>query len=262
LADSITFFTLFQVALRSLLLEASWNHEGQQNLGLAAAIDPALKRLYSGESLVAARKRALGFFNTNPITSGLAIGVLLKIESEMAKGETSEKDRNRIMNGISRTLASMGDALFWQAWLPLCCLAAVWGVLSFGAHWWIPLLLPLLFCALAYPVRFFGLYYGYREGANVIELLLQLKIQRLVQGLKRAVALLVGASTVILLAARAEVLERYSLGRLWQIIGLALLVVVFLRMLSKKTMLLTYWYPVFMVTIAVILMITLGASAK
>ena len=89
--------TLAGVAFRSLFLEASWNSQGQQNLGLAAAIDPALKLIHPpGVALRAARERALEFFNTNPILSGLAIGFLLRLEEEVAADRLSALERTQL----------------------------------------------------------------------------------------------------------------------------------------------------------------------
>jgi len=242
------------VAFRSLFLEASWNNQGQQNLGLAAAIDPALKDIHGpGEGLRQARLRALEFFNTNPIASGLAIGVIINLEREVAAGRVSAEHLKRVAAGLNRTLASMGDALFWQSWLPLCSLAAVWAVLSLGV-WWAPLLLPALFCLPAVPVRFVGLYLGYRRGRDISDLLYRLKVQRLAQGIKRLVALLVGASTVILVYTKTTLIDERSLGHLWLTMGLVAATVILFRFLSGKTRILTYWYPILLVAVATVVL--------
>ena len=253
--ENLGFFTIAAVALRSLFLEASWNSEGQQNLGLAAAIDPALRKIYrTPESLRAARERALGFFNTNPITSGLVIGAIIKIEQDVAAGNMAAPERSRIERNLARSLAAMGDAIFWQSWLPLCCLAAVWAVLSLD-FWWTPLLLPMAFCFLAVPVRFLGLYLGYQRGAQIFNLLARLKIQVYARTLKRAVALLVGASTVVLVYGKAHVPGGISLAGLWITMAAVVAAVIFFRFISSRTKILTYWYPIFLVALTVILLI-------
>ena len=245
------------MALRSLFLESSWNNQGQQNLGLAAAIDPALKEIYGpGDGLRHARLRALDFFNTNPVASGLALGVIINLEREVAGGFITPEQRTRVASSLNRTLASMGDALFWQSWLPLCSLVAVWGVLSLGL-WWAPLLLPALFCLPAIPVRFFGLYLGYRQGREITDLLYRLKVQKLAQSIKRLVALLVGASTVILVYTKTALAEDRSLGHLWLAIGIVAVTVLFFRFLSGKTRILAYWYPILLVAVATVVMAAL-----
>ncbi|MDL2226666.1 PTS system mannose/fructose/sorbose family transporter subunit IID [Deltaproteobacteria bacterium OttesenSCG-928-M10] len=252
--ESLNFLTMAGVALRSLFLEASWNNEGQQNLGLAASIDPALRKIHhSPDSLRAARERALGFFNTNPIASGPAIGAMIRMEEEVAAGLMAASERDRVEQNLTRTLAAMGDSIFWQSWLPMCCLTAVWAVLSLD-FWWTPLLLPATFCLLAVPVRFIGLYLGYCRGQKIFDLLFKLKIQLYARALKRSVALLVGASTVILVNGQAHDRGGVSLGGLWITMAAVVATVVFFRFVSSRTKILNYWYPIFLVTLAVILL--------
>jgi len=237
--------TLAGVAFRSFFLEASWNSQGQQNLGLAAAIDPALRRIHPpGEALKAARTRALDFFNTNPILSGLAIGVVLRLEEEVAADRLSALERSRLSANLNLALASIGDALFWQSWLPFCALAAVWAVLSLG-QWWAPLILPALFCLPALPVRLGGLYLGYVRGLKIIDFLVRLKAQRLARRIRRAVALLMGVSTVVLIPARVGL--PFSLGCLWVTMALVTAGVLLLRMVAGRARALNFWYPLLLV---------------
>ncbi|MDR2935518.1 MAG: PTS system mannose/fructose/sorbose family transporter subunit IID [Candidatus Adiutrix sp.] len=235
------FLVLAWVALRSFFLEASWNSQGQQNLGLAAAIDPALKLIHPrGESLKAARARALDFFNTNPVLSGLAIGVVLRLEEDVAADRLSVWERNRLSATLNLALASIGDALFWQSWLPFCALAAVWAVLSLN-RWWAPLILPGLFCLPALPVRLGGLYLGYIQGLKVIDLLVRLKAQRLAQRIRQVMALLIGVSTVVLIPVRVE--HIFSLGGLWATMVLVTVGVILMRMVVGRARALNFWYP-------------------
>ncbi len=250
--------TLAHVAVRSLFLEASWNPQGQQNLGLAAAIDPALRRLHqSREGLKSARERAMGFFNTNPIASGVAIGVIIKLEQDVAAGRLAAEDRVRMAGRLGPTLAALGDDLFWQSWLPLCCLIAVWAVLSLD-QWWTPLLLPGLFGLLAVPVRFAGLYLGYRRGERIVELLFRLKIQRLAQGLRRLLALVVGVSTVVLISTKTALAADSSRGRLWLAMLGVMIGVFALRLMIRQPSRLGYWYPIVLVALACLLLLALG----
>lgn len=251
--------TLIQVALRSLFLEASWSRQGQQNLGVAAAIDPALKEIYDeGPELAEARKRVFSFFNTNPIASGLALGIIIKMEEEVADGYRPVESRVRMAVNLCRGLASLGDMIFWESWLPLCCLAAVWAGLSLG-YWWTPLLLPLLFCLPALPVRFLGLIFGYRRGESAITALVRCDIQRLILGIKRALAFMVGASTAILVGSHtALTAPDGGLGTLWLSLAGLTVCVFLLRMLFKKVRRLDYWYPVLCVFVACVLLLVLN----
>jgi len=242
------FLTLAGVAFRSLFLEASWNSQGQQNLGLAAAIDPALELIHPpGAALRSARERALDFFNTNPILSGLAIGFLLRLEEDVAAARLSPLERNRLSANLNLALASIGDALFWQSWLPFCALAAVWAVLSLN-RWWAPLILPGLFCLAALPVRLGGLYLGYGRGVRVIDLLARLKAQRLAQRIRQVMALLMGVSTVVLISARLE--HTFSPGGLWATLALVTAGILVMRMAVRRARVLNFWYPLLLVAVA------------
>lgn len=245
------FLTLANVALRSLFLEASWNTHGQQNLGLAASIDPALKLIHTrAEELLSARKRAAEFFNTNPIASGVAIGAIIKLEQDVAAGRLSAEDRMRRASYLARSLASLGDAFFWKSWLPFCALAAVWAYQSLG--WWSPLLLPVLFCLLAVPTRFGGLFLGYRYGENVNDILDRLKIMHWAQGLQIVVGLMVGVSLVRLLNGRVTYFGISGLGGLWLTMAAITGCILIFRFFSRRSRQWNHWYPLIILFAAVV----------
>jgi mannose/fructose/N-acetylgalactosamine-specific phosphotransferase system component IID len=175
--------TLAAAALRSLFLEASWNHIGQQNAGFLAAVAPALETIWRGrpDELAHARLRALNFFNTNPTVSGLVIGAAVRLEEETAAGRLSPTRRAVVLNALASALAAQGDRLFWQAWLPLCCLAG-WLAAAVFHRPWGPLLTPALYCALAWPVRFGGFFWGYREGGEIYAIMRRWRVSAIVRG--------------------------------------------------------------------------------
>jgi hypothetical protein len=173
--------TILAVAFRTFFLEASWNHDGQQNLGFAAAINPALKLFYKDrpEELAKARNRDLQFFNTNPVISGLVIGAALKLEEEVADGSLEAERGANLVNALAATLAIPGDLFFWQSWLPFCCLLGfglTWLSVAAGRLTFSPLLIPILYCALAWPTRIGGIFLGYRQGRKAYEAIERFKI--------------------------------------------------------------------------------------
>src|SRR4051812_10060235 len=81
---------LLRVFFRSLFLQASWNPQGMQNLGLAYAVYPALQALYpDAEQQAGAVRRHLLFFNTHPYVAAAILGGVLYHEERIAKGEES-----------------------------------------------------------------------------------------------------------------------------------------------------------------------------
>jgi PTS system mannose-specific IID component len=191
-------------------LEASWNLAGQQNIGFAAAVSPVLNFLYKGrpDDLASARQRVLQFFNTNPMLSGLVIGVALKLEEEKARGRIEDRQLNLIISSMASTLAGHGDLLFWQTWLPFCCILGfglTWLSLAFGQVTWIPLIIPVLFCAFTGPVRFGGLFYGYRRGLETHKSINTFHVKQIVKWVQRLTVLLSGLLTTYSLKLIPEV---------------------------------------------------------
>ncbi len=102
-----------RVYLRSLALQASWNDERMQNLGLLVALAPWLRRQ---DLEVASRRRFcqrhLGVFNTNPYLANLVIGGLLRLEAEDSReGRTPDDDQRRGLPGH----AGAGLRIAWRS---------------------------------------------------------------------------------------------------------------------------------------------------
>ncbi|MDR3205053.1 MAG: PTS system mannose/fructose/sorbose family transporter subunit IID [Deltaproteobacteria bacterium] len=191
--------TLLRVAFRSLFLETSWNHRGQQNLGYLGAVDPALNVIYRDDSqkLNQARLRALGFFNTNPTVSGLVIGASLRLEQSAAEGCLDDKRRITLINALASAMAAQGDRLFWFSWLPLCCLVAVLSYYVFD-WFWAPLLVPVLFTVVSWAVRFGGVFVGYRQGLQVHRLISRYKVEFWVKFIRFLTITGLGLLTILL----------------------------------------------------------------
>ncbi|MDR2386400.1 MAG: PTS system mannose/fructose/sorbose family transporter subunit IID [Deltaproteobacteria bacterium] len=159
---------LTKVALKTFILETLWSSSNQQSVGLLTIIDEPLKIIYADkpEALKKARLRNIHYFNTNPIASGLVIGALLRHEEVQAAADQELDGQNNIIQALSSALAAEGDSLFWKSWLPLCCLTAAL-LFTLTGFIWAPLLIPILFCAFAWPVRFWGVFKGYAMGFDV-----------------------------------------------------------------------------------------------
>ncbi len=128
---------LLRVCLRSLFLQASWNPQGMQNLGLAYAIYPALERLYpEKKALEEAVRRHLVFFNTHPYVAAAIVGGVLHHEQRVARGEESPDKVVAFKAALMGPLAALGDGFFWLSLKPatgavsaaLVPLVGVWAV--------------------------------------------------------------------------------------------------------------------------------------
>ncbi|QRK09775.1 PTS system mannose/fructose/sorbose family transporter subunit IID [Archangium violaceum] len=110
---------LLRVFLRSLFLQASWNPQGMQNLGLAYAIYPALEQLYpEKQALEAAVRRHLVFFNTHPYVAAAIVGGVLYHEQRVARGEEPPDRVVAFKAALMGPLAALGDGFFWLSLKP------------------------------------------------------------------------------------------------------------------------------------------------
>ncbi len=151
---------------RLFLLQATWNYERMQGLGLAHALAPVARALEKDE---AAAARALvphaGYFNTHPVMASVAVGVIAGEMEKRAAGEPALDDAGllRAKQALGASLAAAGDPLFWNALRPMVALAAVYawreerspvGLFTFLAGYNV--------IAVGYRIR--GLFEGYRRG--------------------------------------------------------------------------------------------------
>jgi mannose PTS system EIID component len=131
---------LLRVFLRSLFLQASWNPQGMQNLGLAYALYPALERLYPDkQALEEAVRRHLVFFNTHPYVAAAIVGGVLYHEQRIARGEEPPDRVVAFKAALMGPLAALGDGFFWLSLKPatgavcaaLVPLLAAWAAVLF-----------------------------------------------------------------------------------------------------------------------------------
>jgi PTS system mannose-specific IID component len=131
---------LLRVFLRSLFLQASWNPQGMQNLGLAYALYPALEQLYpEKQALETAVRRHLVFFNTHPYVAAAIVGGVLYHEQRIARGEEPPDKVVAFKAALMGPLAALGDGFFWLSLKPatgavcaaLVPLLAAWAAVLF-----------------------------------------------------------------------------------------------------------------------------------
>ena len=132
-----------RVLWRSLFLQASWNPQGMQNLGLAYALYPALRHLYrEPPELKRAVARHLAFFNTHPYVAAALLGGILHHEARIAAGLEPEERVVAFKAALMGPLAALGDGFFWLSLRPFVgafCAACV-PLLGVGA---VPLFLGM-----------------------------------------------------------------------------------------------------------------------
>ncbi len=151
---------------RLFLLQATWNYERMQGLGLAHALAPVARALAKDDAEAAqALVPHAGYFNTHPVMASVAVGVVAGEMEKRAAGEPALDDAGlaRAKQALGASLAAAGDPLFWSVLRPMVALAAVYawreersplGLFTFLAGSNV--------VAIGYRIR--GLFEGYRRG--------------------------------------------------------------------------------------------------
>lgn len=175
---------------RTFLLQASWNFERMQGLGVAYVLAPVLRRLYRGERLTAALQRHVEYFNTNPFLAPMVLGASIRVEADALADGRDGADAAELRQIMMAPCAAMGDAFFWGGLRPL---AAVVGTFLALKGWlFAPLALLLIFNLPHMTIRFFGVGKGLAIGVEVVELLQRCRFPDLAIRLKQATLLFLG----------------------------------------------------------------------
>lgn len=103
--------------LRLLTVQASFNYDRMQGVGVAYASEPLLQNLpggTAGERYRAAMSRAAKYFNAHPYLTGLAVGAVARAEHD----GLNEQKIAALKRALVSPLGSMGDRLIWGGLLP------------------------------------------------------------------------------------------------------------------------------------------------
>ena len=157
-----------RVALRTSLLQATWNYERQQGLGWAFSLKPVIDRLYADRAVRAERlAEHTAYFNTQPTLASIALGAVAGLEEQRAAGvEVDPESLRRVKGMLGSALAAIGDRLFWFTLRPFAAclgvLLAPLGPLQGALALW------LCYNIVHLGVRMLGVGWGYRLGPAVL----------------------------------------------------------------------------------------------
>ncbi len=161
-----------RIFLRTLALQASWNSQRMQNLGLLSCLLPFRRRYPSGDMNQDRLfcRRYYEFFNTNPYFANFLIGGLIRLESERTLGADLPAGLSATYrDSLGRTLASLGDQFFWLGLRPalimVLCLMGLHGL----TH--APLITVGVFALGQMMLRWWSLGRGFSLGLDIVKLL-------------------------------------------------------------------------------------------
>ena len=176
---------LFKIALRSFLLQASWNYRGMTSMGFLYSIAPGLDSIYDDKNArELAYMRHFEYFNTNPYFSSIVMGVTLALEEKYHDGDKAV-DPEMIHNtkdALMTSLAAIGDGFFWDSWRPYVAAFAI--VFAAANNSFTPFLFLILYNIPHLYFRFAGIYWGYEDGMNVIRRLKNFNFPQIRQALR------------------------------------------------------------------------------
>jgi mannose/fructose/N-acetylgalactosamine-specific phosphotransferase system component IID len=155
-----------RVAWGGLFLQAAYNPERRQALGVASALAPAAVLWPEPEARRRFLLRHLAMFNTNPAMAGPILGGVLRLEERAAAGDSVALDRvARLKKGLEGPFAAAGDALVWGGARPVAGLGG--SAIALLAGVWGAVFLLLVYNAVHLGLRVGGVFWGYRRGDDV-----------------------------------------------------------------------------------------------
>ena len=176
---------------RLLALQAAWNYERMQGVGMGWAAEPLLRDLRATDPArhPAATVRSAEFFNGHPYLAGLALGAAARAEYDGVAGEQVQ----RLRTALGGPLGALGDQVFWAGLLPALSGCAILGVtlglpgLAVGG-------LLVAWNAVRLATTAWGLRTGFREGLAVGRALRASWLTAAAQRVGRLAGLAVGAA--------------------------------------------------------------------
>jgi mannose/fructose/N-acetylgalactosamine-specific phosphotransferase system component IID len=149
---------------RLLGIQATWNYERLQGIGLARALEPLLGGAFGRGSprYREALARAAGFFNANPYLAAAAVGAEIRAEVDGVPGAQID----RLRTALSGPLGALGDRLFWTGLVPGLASAAIIFVVL-GGGWWAIAALVVVHNLVRAGLGIWLLDLGWRHGVRV-----------------------------------------------------------------------------------------------
>ena len=212
--------TLIKSFFRLFLLQASWNFERMQNVGVLYVVEPALRVLYQDKELQEAYQRHLSYFNTHPYMAAPVLGATIALEEKRGNGQEGVFSVDDFKRMAMAPYAAIGDAFFWGGVRPLAACVALF--FASKESLWAPVVFLVLYNLPHLCTRIYGFIRGYQMGISIVEVLQRYRLPDVAIRLKEGMVVLLGGLSAYL---TVEVCRSELVSVSW---GLAALPVVFL----------------------------------
>ncbi|MFH1612872.1 MAG: PTS system mannose/fructose/sorbose family transporter subunit IID [bacterium] len=176
----ITQWDLFLSFLKSFYIQASWNFEKMQNIGLTFVLSSIINKLYSdSEKRNKVYARYISFFNIHPYTASFFIGMAIKIEENIAQGKDIPENFEKTKKIISSPLSVIGDLFFWETLKPCASLIGILIMLFFNLNLLGILTTFFIFNIPHFYVRIFGIWKGYYLEKQVVNYIKKMQFPKM-----------------------------------------------------------------------------------
>ncbi len=170
--EKITKKDLMSLFFRSFLLPACYSMDRMQAPGFAYSIIPVLKKLYGDnkEKLSQALSRHSEVYNNTFACSPFVLGIAAAMEEEASKNEDFDVSSiNAIKVALMGPLSGIGDTFFWGTFRIIG--SGIGISLAMPRNLLGPLLFLLIYNIPNFLVRYYGVLFGYKLGADSIDTL-------------------------------------------------------------------------------------------
>ena len=168
----ITKKDLMSLFFRSFLLPACYSMDRMQAPGFAYSIIPVLKKLYGDnkEKLSQALSRHSEVYNNTFACSPFVLGIAAAMEEEASENEDFDVSSiNAIKVALMGPLSGIGDTFFWGTFRIIG--SGIGISLAMQRNLLGPLLFLLIYNIPNFLVRYYGVLFGYKLGADSIDTL-------------------------------------------------------------------------------------------
>jgi len=220
--------------LRLFAIQASWNYERMQGIGMGYAAAPLLEGLKTTAPgrYAEAVARSAEYFNCHPYLAGVAVGALARTEEDGVPGPLIQ----RLRTALCGPLGALGDQVFWAGLLP-ALMALTMVAVAGGAGAWAVVSFLIVFNGVRLATAWWGLRTGLETGLQVAGAMQRSWLPRVGSWLGPAAGFLVGFAVP---ASGGYLLRGAPTGALASTLGIAIVGIVLFHRLPAMVTALRY----------------------
>jgi len=168
---------LYGALWRSFNFAGNYNFERLMALGMVQVMVPIFRSLkFTPEQLREGYSRHLVFYNTHPYFGALIMGTMVAMEEAKANGENITPETiNGLKIAMMGPFAGVGDSLFWGTIHPI--ILAISANLALQGNF-LGAIAAFMIGILAVLGHYFGFFWGYRGGIDIVR---QLHVSQLLE---------------------------------------------------------------------------------